>query len=141
MTMLTATAYQSTQERLETIATLLGLDRATWRLLRNPVREYKVTIPVRLENGQTEIFHGYRVHHNDSRGPCAGREAPRPHRSTPVETEPFTTEAVDRPGELFDIQARVGDPTFAATPVEAQRANGKEEGVEDRRAERGIPRH
>ena len=72
MPMMIATAYESSRERLDKAGALLGLDKPTWDLLSNPTREFKVTIPVRLEDGRTELFHGYRVQHNDARGPCAG---------------------------------------------------------------------
>jgi glutamate dehydrogenase (NAD(P)+) len=65
-------AYQASQEQLDRISTLLGLEPSTRELLSHSLREYKVTIPVTMEGGGTKLFHGYRVHHNDSRGPCAG---------------------------------------------------------------------
>ena len=66
------TTFESTLERLEKIAALLGLDPSTLEILKHPVREYKVAIPVQMEEGHTQLFHGYRVQHNDARGPCAG---------------------------------------------------------------------
>ncbi len=60
------------QKQLDEAAELLGLDEATHQLLRWPRRELKVTIPVKLDDGSTKIFHGYRVQYNDSRGPTKG---------------------------------------------------------------------
>jgi glutamate dehydrogenase len=41
-------------------------------LLRFPLREYHVSIPVRLDDGSSRIFRGFRVQHNDARGPAKG---------------------------------------------------------------------
>ncbi len=40
--------------------------------LRWPLRELKFTIPVRMDDGSIRVFHGYRVHYNDARGPAKG---------------------------------------------------------------------
>ena len=36
------------------------------------MREYHVRIPVKMDNGETKVFEGFRVQHNDSRGPNKG---------------------------------------------------------------------
>ena len=60
------------QKQLDEASELLGLDEATHQLLRWPLRELKVTIPVKMDDDSVEIFHGYRVQYNDSRGPTKG---------------------------------------------------------------------
>ncbi len=60
------------QRQLDAVAERLGLDRAVHQLLRWPLRELHVTLPVKMDDGRTEIFHGFRVQHNDARGPCKG---------------------------------------------------------------------
>ncbi len=60
------------QQQFDKVAEALGLDEATRELLRNPMREYHCTIPVRMDDGSMKIFQGFRVQHNDSRGPCKG---------------------------------------------------------------------
>ncbi len=60
------------QNQLHRIAAMLGLDQATTKLLSHPLREFKISIPVKMDDGSLDIFHGYRIHHNDARGPCAG---------------------------------------------------------------------
>ncbi len=60
------------QDQLQSAADWLGLDRATRDLLCNPMREYHFSIPVRMDSGDTKIFRGYRVQHNDARGPGKG---------------------------------------------------------------------
>ena len=64
--------FQMAQMQLDAAAELLELDEATHQLLRWPRRELKVTIPVRMDDGDIRIFHGYRVQYNDARGPMKG---------------------------------------------------------------------
>ncbi len=64
--------FKIAQERLDATAERLGLDKATHELLRWPQVELKVTLPVRMDDGQTKIFHGYRVQYNSARGPTKG---------------------------------------------------------------------
>ncbi len=64
--------FRIAQERLDATAERLGLDKATHELLRWPQFELKVTLPVRMDDGQTKIFHGYRVQYNSARGPTKG---------------------------------------------------------------------
>jgi glutamate dehydrogenase (NAD(P)+) len=60
------------QHQLDQAADIMGLDPATHELLRWPLRELHVTLPVRMDDGTTQIFHGFRVQYNDSRGPTKG---------------------------------------------------------------------
>ncbi len=60
------------QAQLDEAAQVLGLDPATHELLRWPLRELHVTLPVRMDDGSTKIFHGFRVQYNDARGPTKG---------------------------------------------------------------------
>lgn len=60
------------QAQLDEAASLLNLDPAVHALLREPVRELHVTLPVRMDNGTTRVFKGFRVQYNDSRGPTKG---------------------------------------------------------------------
>ena len=53
-------------------AVRLGLDSGTTQLLRAPLREYRVMVPVRMDDGTTGVFEGIRVQHNDARGPFKG---------------------------------------------------------------------
>jgi len=64
--------FETAQEQFDRIATLLGLDGPTRDLLRNPIREYHFSIPIRMDRGGIQIFRGFRVQHNDARGPCKG---------------------------------------------------------------------
>ncbi len=64
--------FSIAQQQLDEAAERLGLDAATHELLRWPMREYRFTIPVRMDSGTTRIFQGYRVQYNDARGPTKG---------------------------------------------------------------------
>ena len=64
--------FHMAQAQFDKVADLLELDSATRELLRNPLREYHFSIPVRMDDGTTKVFRGFRVQHNDARGPCKG---------------------------------------------------------------------
>jgi len=65
-------SFSIAQTQFDGAAKILGLDEATSDLLRSPMREYSFAIPVRLDDGGTKVFRGFRVQHNDARGPCKG---------------------------------------------------------------------
>jgi len=65
-------AFKMAQTQFDYMAELLGLEPYIADMLRFPMREYKFQIPVRKNNGTIEIFYGYRVQHNDARGPAKG---------------------------------------------------------------------
>ena len=65
-------AFEMAQSQFDRIADLLKLDQATRDLLRYPIREYQFSIPVRMKDGTMRIFRGFRVQHNDARGPAKG---------------------------------------------------------------------
>ncbi|HJW84245.1 MAG TPA: Glu/Leu/Phe/Val dehydrogenase, partial [Anaerolineae bacterium] len=60
------------QRQLDEAARILELDRATHDMLRWPLRELHVTLPVKMDDGSVKVFHGFRVQYNDARGPCKG---------------------------------------------------------------------
>jgi glutamate dehydrogenase (NAD(P)+) len=60
------------QQQLDAAAKIIELDPATHQLLRWPLRELHVTLPVKMDDGSTQIFHGFRVQYNDARGPTKG---------------------------------------------------------------------
>ena len=65
-------AFEMAQEQFDHVAKLLKLDSAVAEALRWPMREYSFRIPVRMDNGTTRMFQGFRVQHNDARGPNKG---------------------------------------------------------------------
>ena len=60
------------QEQLDDAAELLQLDPEMHTFLREPMREFHFTIPVRMDDGSSRLFKGYRVQYNDARGPAKG---------------------------------------------------------------------
>jgi len=64
--------FKIAQAQFDECAEKLGLDDALRDLLRWPQREFKVTLPVRMDDGTHKIFHGYRVQYNNARGPTKG---------------------------------------------------------------------
>ena len=64
--------FKIAQAQLDQAAEILGLDPATHALLREPMREFHVTIPVRMDDGTVKVFKGFRVQYNDARGPTKG---------------------------------------------------------------------
>lgn len=65
-------SFAVAQQQLLEAARLLNLDAATCDLLMWPQREFKFTMPVKMDNGGVQIFHGYRIQYNDARGPAKG---------------------------------------------------------------------
>ena len=64
--------FEMAQEQFDAVADLLSVDKPTRDLLRWPLREYAFAIPVRMDDGSTRVFRGFRVQHNDARGPSKG---------------------------------------------------------------------
>jgi len=64
--------YVNAQIQFDNVADQINLDQSTRELLRQPSREYHFTIPVKMDDGTTKVFNGYRVVHNDARGPAKG---------------------------------------------------------------------
>jgi len=67
-----ASPFEEMMSRFDLAAQKLGLDPGLYKVLREPVRETKVSIPVTMDDGRIEVFIGYRVLHNIARGPGKG---------------------------------------------------------------------
>ena len=65
-------AFDVAQKQFDRAAEMLDLDKATRKLLRSPMHEHHFLIPVKLDNGHTEVFRGFRIQHNTARGPAKG---------------------------------------------------------------------
>jgi glutamate dehydrogenase len=65
-------AFEMAQRQFDHVASLLKLDPQVCELLRWPMREFHMRIPVRMDDGTIRVFDGYRVQHNDARGPNKG---------------------------------------------------------------------
>ena len=64
--------FEAMMSRFDYAAQLLNLDRGLYKVLRNPDRQIIVSIPVLMDSGEVEVFTGYRVLYNNSRGPGKG---------------------------------------------------------------------
>jgi glutamate dehydrogenase (NAD(P)+) len=64
--------YDVAVAQFDEAADRLGLSQAMRAILRKPKRELSVNFPVRMDNGDVEMFTGYRVQHNINRGPAKG---------------------------------------------------------------------
>jgi glutamate dehydrogenase (NAD(P)+) len=60
------------QQQFDTAAQILDLDPRLRAVLREPVRELHVSLPVRMDDGDVKVFKGFRVQYNDARGPSKG---------------------------------------------------------------------
>ncbi len=65
-------AFGMAQQQFDAVADKLQLEGGIRELLRWPQREFHFTIPVRMDDGSVEVFKGFRVQHNDARGPGKG---------------------------------------------------------------------
>ncbi len=65
-------AFEMAQKQFDHVAKLLNLDPQISELLRWPSREFSFRIPIRMDDGTMRVFQGYRVQHNDARGPNKG---------------------------------------------------------------------
>jgi len=73
--------FTMAQEQFDKVADQINLEPAARELLRNPMREFQFSIPVRMDDGQVRIFRGFRVQHNDARGPSKGGIRFHPHET------------------------------------------------------------
>lgn len=64
--------FQNMLATLDAAAEKLGLAKDDYVTLRSAERELVVSVPVVMDDGHVEVFQGYRVQHNSSRGPCKG---------------------------------------------------------------------
>ncbi len=64
--------FTSTQDVIQDALQKLGYDEAMFELLKEPLRMLQVRIPVKMDDGTTKVFTGYRAQHNDAVGPTKG---------------------------------------------------------------------
>jgi len=65
-------AFKIAQIQFDAVAETMKLDSGVREVLRWPAREFTFRIPVRMDNGTLQVFTGFRVQHNDARGPNKG---------------------------------------------------------------------
>lgn len=69
---MTSDPWSAILERIDDAAALAGIDADIHKLLRTPRRVLEVAVPVRMDDGRVEVFLGWRVHHDTTRGPAKG---------------------------------------------------------------------
>ena len=64
--------FKMAQAQFDKVADMLDLDEGVRDLLRNTGREFHFNIPIHMDDGSVKVFRGFRVQHNDARGPGKG---------------------------------------------------------------------
>jgi len=64
--------FEIAQKQIDACAGILGLDPNVHAILRVPMRELHVSLPVRMDDGSVKVFQAFRVQYNDARGPTKG---------------------------------------------------------------------
>ncbi len=64
--------YEAVNSMFDRAADLIDLPVAERTILKRPFREVKVELPLKMDSGEWRVFNGYRVQHDNSRGPCKG---------------------------------------------------------------------
>lgn len=64
--------FENMKKQVDVVGKKLGIDPGVIEVLKSPKRELSVNFPVRMDDGSIRVFTGYRVQHNESRGPYKG---------------------------------------------------------------------
>jgi len=64
--------FRIAMQQFETAAQQLKLKNGMREILRSPRRALSLHLPIKMDNGEIKVFEGFRVQHNNSRGPCKG---------------------------------------------------------------------
>jgi glutamate dehydrogenase (NAD(P)+) len=64
--------YQVAVSQVKSVGDILGLSEGMINVLTRPKRELAVSFPVKMDDGSIQGFTGFRVQHNNTRGPCKG---------------------------------------------------------------------
>ncbi len=64
--------FESMMSRFNEAANVIGLDNETYEVLKSPVKQVIVSLPVTMDNGKKRVFTGYRVIHSNILGPAKG---------------------------------------------------------------------
>jgi glutamate dehydrogenase (NAD(P)+) len=64
--------FKAMLEEFDEAARILNLESGIWKILTHPKRQITVSCPVQMDNGEIEVFTGYRVQYNITLGPAKG---------------------------------------------------------------------
>ena len=73
--------YENAQAQFDKVADMIQLEQSARQLLRQPMKEFHFTIPVKMDDGTTQIFNAFRINHNYARGPAKGGIRFHPHET------------------------------------------------------------
>ena len=73
--------FENAQAQFDKVAESIKLDQSARDLLREPMKEFHFTIPVKMDDGTTKVFKAFRIKHNDARGPAKGGIRFHPHET------------------------------------------------------------
>lgn len=65
-------SFEMVNHQFDMAAELLQLSDAECTILKRPFREVSVELPIKMDNGSWRVFNGYRIQHDNTRGPCKG---------------------------------------------------------------------
>lgn len=72
MAEITLNPFEIAQQQIKKACDALGETDELYYLISEPQRSLEVSIPVKMDDGTTKVFVGYRVQHNDAPGPTKG---------------------------------------------------------------------
>src|SRR4030043_1065159 len=64
--------FENAKKQIDACARILGLSPSVMTMVKTPMRELHVSLPVRIDDGSIKVFQGFRVQYNDARGPAKG---------------------------------------------------------------------
>ena len=64
--------YDNVCEQVKICAAQMDMDPGLYEILISPKMIHTVSLPIKMDNGEIKVFTGYRVQHNDARGPYKG---------------------------------------------------------------------
>src|SRR6187397_1221202 len=101
--------FNAMLQEFDGAARLLGLDPGIWKILTSPKRQITVSCPIQMDNGEIEVFTGYRVQYNITLGRGKGGVICDPTRMSRRELEALTrryiAEIIDSIGPEKDVPA------------------------------------
>jgi glutamate dehydrogenase (NAD(P)+) len=80
----TTNPFETVKRQIDNCAEILNLDKSVVAMLKTPLRELHVSLPVRMDDGSIRVFQGFRVQYNDARG--AGKGGIRFHPEETIDT-------------------------------------------------------
>jgi len=71
--------WEAQLKTIKTVSDIMGLEPAFYEVVSKPKRVLQVSLPIKMDDGSVKCFEGFRIHHNDARGPTKGGIRYFPH--------------------------------------------------------------